>query len=153
MADTVQRMGGKGLSAAEVASLEKFLLTGLHAPQHPPAASSEQVAAGKKLFESPQVGCSGCHIDGKTDGKSHDVATMSDADFQVQAQTKGVKPTGLAFDTPSLKGLFATAPYLHDGSAPNLDAVLKLSDQGKMGATKDLTDVQRGQLKAYLMSL
>jgi cytochrome c peroxidase len=81
------------------------------------------------------------------------VATMSDADFQVQAQTKGVKPTGLAFDTPSLKGLFATAPYLHDGSAPNLDAVLKLSDQGKMGATKDLTDVQRGQLKAYLMSL
>lgn len=154
MADTVTRMGGKGLTAAEVTSLEQFLLTGLHAPQHPPTASVADVAAGKALFESPEVGCSGCHVAGKTDGMSHEVGTTSQDDLKVQSAIQDVKDPGpIAFDTPSLRDLFSTAPYFHDGSAADLDAVLKRSDAGTMGKTDQLTTTQRQQLKAYLLSL
>lgn len=156
MADTIHRMGGAGLKPDEVASLEKFLLTGLHAPLNPnvqPGGLTALQAQGKVLFDSPEVGCGGCHVAGLTDGQSHDVGTMSKDDFEVTLQGLGKTLPGLEFDTPSLKGMFATAPYFHDGSAKDLDAVLALSDAGTMGHTGQLTSDQRKALKAYLLSL
>lgn len=156
MAETIQRMGGTGLTQAELASLEAFMTTGLHAPINPhlaPGGLTAQQAEGKKLFEDPKVACNGCHVDGKTDGMSHDVGTMSIDDFTLYAKGLGKSIKGLEFDTPSLKGLFASAPYLHDGSAVTLNDVLKLSDAGKMGSTSHLTAAQKVSLMAYLLTL
>ena len=69
-----------------------------------------QVARGKKLFDSAELGCRSCH-DGKqyTDQDKHKftAATLPEA------------------DTPSLIGLAASAPYYHDGSAATLEALLR----------------------------
>ena len=78
---------------------------------------------------------------------------MGEDDSIVHAKGLGQEIQGLAFDTPSLAGLFATAPYFHDGSAKTLDDVLKLSDAGKMGDTSGLSKQQREDLKAYLLTL
>ncbi len=68
---------------------------------------------GAALFE--QQGCVDCHR-GKafTDGIRHDVGTYREYSGQrLGAAFEGVK-------TPSLLGLFETAPYLHDGSAVDI---------------------------------
>jgi cytochrome c peroxidase len=61
---------------------------------------------------------------------------------------------GPAFDTPSLRGLWDSAPYLHDGSAPTLRDVLRARNPAdKHGTTSHLTDRQINDLIAYLKSL
>ncbi len=155
MKETIGRMGGVGLTQVEIDALEAFLLQGLRAPRNPnvAAALTPSQAAGKAIFDDPKVGCGSCHVGGKTNGLSFDVGTMSEADFTVHAKVLGQDVKGVAYDTPSLVGLFATAPYLHDGSAKTLDDVLKLSDAGKMGNTAGLSKQQREDLKAYLLTL
>ena len=71
---------------------------------------------GKQVFAN--AGCGDCHGGAEfTDsalGVLHDVGTIgSDSGSRL-----GQPLTG--FDTPTLKGVWATAPYLHDGSAPTL---------------------------------
>jgi cytochrome c peroxidase len=62
----------------------------------------------------------------------------------------GGSRTACAFDTPTLRGIFATAPYFHDGSAQTLDdAVGVMLEVGRM----DLSDSDRADLLAYLMTL
>lgn len=56
------------------------------------------------------------------------------------------------FNTPSLRGLRLTAPYLHDGSAPTLEALLEMTD-GLMGQTSHLTHEERADLIFYLKTL
>ncbi len=58
----------------------------------------------------------------------------------------------LALNTPSLRDLALTAPYLHDGSAPDLETVLNVTD-GAMGDTSQLTRPERQALIAYLETL
>jgi cytochrome c peroxidase len=61
---------------------------------------------------------------------------------------------GPAFDTPSLRGLWDSAPYLHDGSAPTLRDVLTTRNAGdRHGTTSTLTPQQIDDLVAYLRSL
>ena len=155
MKETIGRMGGQGLTKVEIDALEAFLLKGLRAPRNPnvAAALTPSQAAGKAIFDDPKVGCGTCHVGGKTNGLSFDVGTMSEADYTVHAKGLGQDVKGVAYDTPSLVGLFATAPYLHDGSAKTLDDVFKLSDAGKMGNTSGLSSQQRADLKAYLLTL
>ena len=53
------------------------------------------------------------------------------------------------FDTPSLLGIYDTAPYLHDGSAATLRAVLTTRNAGdKHGDTSTLTEEQVDALVA-----
>jgi hypothetical protein len=60
--------------------------------------------------------------------------------------------TGL--DTPTLRGLWSTAPYLHDGSAATLlDVLTTQNSTGAHGATGALTAAQRDQLVAYLKQI
>jgi hypothetical protein len=60
--------------------------------------------------------------------------------------------TGL--DTPSLRGLHASAPYLHDGSAPNLETVLIDANPDDLhGSTSDLDEANIADLLEYLLSL
>lgn len=161
MTQTVERMRGKGLTQQELTDLEQFLLFGLEAPTNPNLAAdgvlTPEQLAGKALFADKTVGCSSCHRPEQnfTDGFVHDVGTASQVEvirfqFDQAANAEAVPPWRL--NTPTLKGLFHTAPYLHDGSAHTLRDVLDRTGE-TMGKTTQLTDVQKDQLIAYLMTL
>ncbi len=72
--------------------------------------------AGQSLFKS--LGCIDCHSGtAMTDKTQHDIGTMrSHSGGRLGENLQGIK-------TPSLLGAFATAPYLHDGSADTLKQV------------------------------
>lgn len=128
------RMGGDGISAAEAEAIQAFVDYGRDVDvQRAPSAA---VARGKAVFERADVGCADCHSGERlTDNQSHELFELA------------------AVNTPSLTGLAATAPYLHDGSARDLEALLLVSDAGLMGDTSMLNDAERSDLLRYLESL
>ena len=76
----------------------------------------------------------------------HDVGTLTEA----SGQRLGGPLVGI--DTPTLHGLWNTAPYLHDGSAASvLDVLNAPGDQH--GLTSVLSVAEREALAAYLLSL
>ncbi len=158
MVKTVERMHGQGLTVAELASLEQFLLVGLA-----PAAPNPYVAAngaltakqahGKELFEGV-AGCAACHLGGTgVDGVSHDVGTGTPIDQQAAMMNGDFKPGAASkFDTPTLRGLWNTAPYLHDGSAATLTTLLDRLGNS-MGHAAKLSSVEKADLIEYLKTL
>ena len=57
-------------------------------------------------------------------------------------------------DTPTVKGVWETPPYLHDGSAPTLMHVITTRNPGdRHGSTSHLTTAEKAQLVAYLRPL
>ena len=165
MRQTVGRMGGLGLPGAAERALQTYLLDGLRAPPNRHRADASNAAArarGAKLFFDPDIGCAGCHPPPSyTDGKQHIVATVPAAvgapqDTEV---TMHCPPEALAgasapesFDTPSLRDVHLTAPYLHDGSAATLVDVLART-AGQMGNTAAMTPAERADLVAFLQTL
>ncbi|HEX3028382.1 MAG TPA: RICIN domain-containing protein [Clostridia bacterium] len=101
---------------------------------------TSDAAAGKAIFESK---CSYCHSGSLyTDLKAHDVGTKDILD-----------PDGMYY-TPTLKELWRTAPYLHDGSAATIHDVLTTKNVGdKHGKTSDLSSQQIDQLEAYILQI
>ncbi|MBI5610864.1 MAG: c-type cytochrome [Deltaproteobacteria bacterium] len=157
MEETVKRMHGTGLTKAELVSLEQFLLVGLPTPPNPnrqPGGLTEAQTRGKAIFEGPKAACAVCHTaGGGSDGELHDVgvATVEEVLFSA-VKAENVAPTG--FNTPSLAGVYRSAPYFHNGSALTLREVLsQTSDLGAMGDTSDLSDQDRDDLIAYLLTL
>jgi YVTN family beta-propeller protein len=107
---------------------------------------------GRLVFERPDVGCTACHPPPRfTDSLlttvpfvRHDVGTGDGTDERL----------GPAFDTPSLRGLWDSAPYLHDGSAPTLLDVLTTRNVGDRHApTSHLSQAELQDLIAFLLSL
>jgi cytochrome c peroxidase len=98
---------------------------------------------GQTLFHDPQIGCSECHSGPIcTDLKTRDVGT------------RGPFDRVSAFDNPSLTELWRTAPYLHDGAAGTLEALLcEHNAQDQHGQTSRLTKSEVEALVAYLLSL
>ena len=86
---------------------------------------------GEVLFERD---CANCHIPsaGFIDRQAHDIGT------------------GGHFDTPTLLGHSATAPYFHDGRAPNLHAVID-HFESVLGLVYDPSE--RNELTAYLAEI
>jgi len=161
MQATVARMGGKGMPQHDLDDLERYIRDDLVVPNNPFIASGEltpQQARGQAIFQSPEAQCGSCHrLDqGITDGLSHDVGTASQLDqarfeADVAAGVASPHPAGL-FDTPSLRGLYYTAPYFHDGSAPTLADVLARTGDS-MGHSSQLSPEDREALIAYLLTL
>jgi mono/diheme cytochrome c family protein len=103
----------------------------------PPGVSDPDTAAiverGRALFNDPVVGCSTCHAGARgKDGLQHQIWQWG--------------PT----NTPSLKGLAATAPYLHDASAPTLRDVLQLAVDRQMGDASHLSEDDLDALVEFL---
>ena len=97
---------------------------------------SEEVERGRLLFERADVGCLDCHGGVRfSDQLRHDLFGM----------------TGV--DTPALTGIAATAPYLHDGRATTLRAVLETTREGAMGDTSMLSEAEMADLEAYLRAI
>ena len=131
----------------------------------PPTTDPALVARGEALFERADVGCTSCHSGAHFTDSGSDLAapilhdgnllgtcvTTGYADV-AHADIDGEARDACGFDTPSLRGIAATPPYLHDGSAPTLHDVL-VKTRGKMGNTTSLTDDDLDALAEYLRSL
>ena len=100
---------------------------------------------GEAIFESPEAQCADCHPPPLyTDLQRHDVGTANAAGEYF----------GPLIDTPTLRFLYDSAPYLHDGSAPTLMDVLTTANPGDAhGVTGHLTDQQLADLVVFLRSL
>ena len=101
--------------------------------------------AGRGIFVNQ--GCSSCHLGVDfIDGQRHDVGTI-----QLSSGTGiGMPLPGVGFDTPTLKGVWAAAPYLHNGQAQTLDDVLLIPGHGTAGA---LSNEDRALLIDYLLQI
>ena len=85
----------------------------------PYQSDTESINNGKSLFA--KYGCNSCHMQPfYTDMKLHDVGTG------VASKEKNSHGRGTKFDTPSLRGIWMTAPYFHDGSAQTLEDVFQI---------------------------
>jgi hypothetical protein len=56
-------------------------------------------------------------------------------------------------DTPTLKGLWQSAPYLHDGRAATLLEIFTTYTKDQMGIVSNLTEAELGQMVRYLQEL
>ncbi len=102
---------------------------------------SPSAQRGMTLFMSGSLGCS-CHAPPLyTDQQQHNLAGAA---FSLEEYE--------ALDTPSLRGLWTTAPYMHDGVAQTIEEVLTRTDPIHSVAA-DLTDQQLDDLIAFLLSL
>ena len=78
-----------------------------------------EAVLGRQLFQ--ERGCNSCHSGPEfLDGERHDVGTVDDS----SGLGLGVSLVGVGFETPTLKGLWDSAPYLHNGAAASLEEVL-----------------------------
>ncbi len=140
--------------AAYVESLDEFLPSPWRTPTGELTAGAE---AGKLLFESPALGCTSCHTGPRLSDSGwlspgiprlHEVGTITPA----SGQRLGATLEGI--DTPTLHGLWNGAPYLHDGSAPDLESVLTSKNPSDAhGVTSQLSAGELAQLVEYLLSL
>jgi cytochrome c peroxidase len=140
--------------AAYVASLASFGISP-HRSQDPAFLASR--AKGADIFYSPEAGCATCHAGPRfTDSAFgaggepvlHDVGTLGPGSgMRLGGPLPGI-------DTPTLRGLWSSAPYLHDGSAPSLRAVLRDRNMGdKHGKTSHLSDADLADLEVFLRTL
>jgi hypothetical protein len=106
--------------AAYVASLDASTIP--RSPHRSADGSMTAAArAGRLVFEA--AACGSCHVPGLgfIDGLRHDVGTLrTSSGLRLGAPLDGI-------DTPTLLGIHATAPYLHDGSAAMLEEVFAVA--------------------------
>jgi YVTN family beta-propeller protein len=124
-----------------------LFLDSLEAPLSPGHAQGEPLSVaeqrGQAIFSRPELGCITCHPPPLyTDLQMHDVGTA----------TTGEK-IGPDYDTPTLLGLYDSAPYFHDGSAPDLVATLTRSTPGGEHEVNALTEGEFQDLIAFLLAL
>ena len=133
--------------AAYVTSLDKFP----DSPhRNPDGSMTPDAIAGRKIFND--LKCFGCHggadFTDSAKGVLHNVGTVS--------RRSGKRLGGLlpGIDTPTLRGIWDTPPYFHDGSAETvMDVITRSNPNGLHGATHKLSADQQKQLVAYLMQL
>ena len=127
------RMGGEGLTETEALAIQAYVDS---VPYPGPRRDRDdvQVVRGEQVFIDS--GCANCHFgDLYTDNNSHEILP------------------GRMMQTPTLRGIAASAPYLHDGSLPTLAAVVQFARSGAMGDTSALSDDDAAALVGYLESL
>ncbi|MFO0876803.1 MAG: c-type cytochrome [Gemmataceae bacterium] len=117
-----------------------------------PGKLSTQAQRGKQLFFDEKVGCAKCHSGPYYSDSSlvrpyklHDVGTGGDDPLERM---------GPKYDTPTLLGVYRSAPYLHHGKARTLLEVLTTSNKDdRHGKTSHLSKEQLDDLVAFLKSL
>jgi mono/diheme cytochrome c family protein len=131
------QMGGPQIYPVQTEALTAWIDALPLLPRSPPADAAA-VARGQALFQSAQTGCSACHSGARlTNNLNADVGT------------------GRALQVPSLQGLSARAPYMHDGCAARLVLPFPADCGGgdRHGATSRLSGQQIADLHSFLDSL
>jgi cytochrome c peroxidase len=119
---------------------------------HAKKGLSDAALRGKELFFSKDTQCATCHAGPfYTDStptrpyRLHDVGTGSDDPSEKM---------GPKYDTPTLLGVYRTAPYLHHGKARTLSEVLTTYNRDdRHGKTSHLNDSQIADLVEFLKAL
>lgn len=131
------RMGGPEQSPRRVRAIALWVDSIPSLPASPTPDMSA-VDRGKVLFESPAVGCATCHSGPRfTNNESVDIGT------------------GGVFQVPSLLGVSARAPFMHNGCAPALRDRFSVYCGGddRHGVTSNLTPADLDDLVSYLETL
>jgi cytochrome c peroxidase len=149
--------------AKAIATYERTVVSG-HAPfdawiEGDDKAISEAAKRGFELFND-KAACSNCHSGWNfSDDSFHDTG-LPDDDMGRGKFVPGVVKMEHAFKTPGLREITRRGPYMHDGSMPNLEAVLNhynnggisrpsRSDQiGPLGLSKQ----EKDDLVAFMMT-
>ena len=127
----------------ELDAMAAFMAS-LKVPRSPYAISQDEFQRGEQVFT--QLGCADCHAPPfYTDMQLHDVGT---GDPKLERNSHG---RGTQFDTPSLLGIWATAPYFHDGSAQTLADVFRMGNEHNIAGRISEKDLQR--LLSFLLAL
>ncbi len=141
------------LVTPKLAALLDYQLS-LHTPQ-PPRNSVDHAAArrGKRLFRG-EAGCATCHQSPNfTDvlsGPTRTVPFLHDPAEVGTDPAYAVRTATRKYRTTPLRGLWQHPPYFHDGSAPDLLAVVNhYNQQFKL----NLTPGQKADLVEFLKSL
>ena len=122
----------------------------LQAPLSPAHAGGEPLTQaelrGQAIFNDPDLRCAECHPPPLyTDHQTHDVGT---------APAFPDEKIGPAYDTPTLRGLYDSAPYFHDGSATTLYETLTRPSPGSEHDVRGLlTEAEIQDLIAFLLAL
>ena len=162
---------------ADLDALEQYVDHAIPYPSPPRGLDATQIAQGQQLFAT--LGCAGCHAGAYfTDSGAgnpaldlmgpvvstftpggvllHDVGTcVTGGPFPDNPlpDDDGDPRSACAFDTPSLRGVADSAPYLHDGSAATLEDVFRLAP-GMVGpVATQLSNDDLEALVTYLRSL
>jgi YVTN family beta-propeller protein len=151
---------GDPTQRSQLDALAAFVNQAIPFPQNPNATLN---AHGEQLF---QTHCANCHsgpyfTDSGTGNPTldlagtivlHDIGTcVQNGPFNDQPAPDaelGKMHTACDFDTPTLRGIFATAPYFHDGSAATLRDVVD-----RLPYAVGLSDADKNDLVDYLKTL
>jgi len=111
---------------------------------------TDSALRGEGIFLN--LACDSCHagedFTNSAENVLYDVGTLT----EFSGSRLGGELSGI--DTPTLLGIWQTAPYLHDGSAATLLDVLTTSNvDGEHGDTLSLSDAELDDLVAYLEQL
>jgi cytochrome c peroxidase len=117
-----------------------------------PGKLSTEAERGRILFNDNKVGCATCHSGPYYSDSSlqkpfklHDVGTGKDD------PSEKIGPT---YDTPTLLGVYKTAPYLHHGKAATLlDVLTTANKDNRHGNTSQLAPGELNDLVAFMKSL
>lgn len=127
-----------------LAAYVKSLVSESHSPHRSSDGSLTAMGkTGEKVFR--QKNCAACHsgaaFSDSQPGVAHDIGTLK--------PSSGRRLNGelVSLDTPTLRGVWATAPYLHDGSAATLAAAV----QAHQGLNLSAGELEA--LAAYLLQL
>ena len=117
------------------------LLEAVESPTLVKGRLSRNARKGKKLFK--QANCAECHSgEYYTDLEKYNVSTGRDREADVQ------------FDTPGLREVWRTGPYLHDGRAATIEEVVtKYNKDDRHGITSGLSEEEISSLVEYVLSL
>ena len=131
-------------------------LKSLKPPKYPFTIDGAKAGQGKVVFEKNCTKCHGTYgpggeypnviVDLKTIGTDPDRAyatTRKSVEHYNSTWLGEAHPADLemnGYQAPPLDGVWATAPYLHNGSVPTLHAVLKSSERPKIFRRPESTD-------------
>lgn len=127
--------------SADLDALTAYLAT-LTVSDSPYTIDDDTLARGERAFA--RWGCAVCH----TAPVYSDLQTH---DTPIGDPSQERNPRGQFFDTPSLLGVWATAPYFHDGSAQTLRDTLFSVGFHSMGLAMDAREVE--DIVAFMESL
>lgn len=151
---------------ADLDALSAYVNYGIPLPQNPYLAAdgklTEAQTRGEKTFQSACVSCHGgsfytdsalgnAGLDFTQTIVLHDIGTCVKKGLFPDRPGKDVKGqahTACDFDTPTLRGVFASAPYFHDGSARTLLDVVK-----RLPSSSGLAAPDQADLVEYLKTL
>jgi len=129
---------------AEAAAIDEYLKTlrPVPSPRLVDGRLSPAAERGRRLFKSPEVGCSKCHPGPLyTDRRMHLLTPLNS--FEIEE-----------YDTPTLIEVWRTAPYRHDGKFLTVEGLLADGKHGaSRGGVRHLTEQQLDDLVEFVLSL